>query len=128
MAEHWPELAAAGFASKSTWQPDEIVKRALGVSEAENVKAQLNRDLPSSTKSDFRNVNKILKKNKHVMWYRLNLPADRRACVIINFRARLIVVHSFFISSHSTTEKEYTPKERLVKEICSLHSHANLPL
>jgi hypothetical protein len=120
MAEHWPESASAAFASKSSWQPDEAVRLALAVKEAENVKAQLKRDLSSSAKAAFTNICKILKKNKHVMWYRLNLPVDVRACVIINFRARFIVVHSYFISDHSTNVSEYIPKANLVEEICKL--------
>lgn len=106
------------FASKSTWQKD--VKRALGVSKAENIKAQPNRDLSPKTISAYKKVSKLLDKNNHVMWYRLDLPADRRACVIINFRARVIVLYSVFDSGHSTNEKEYTPNVRLVEEICTL--------
>ncbi len=131
MAENWPKFAAAEFASKSTWQPDDIVKRALGVSKAENVMAQPKRKLSSSTTSAFDKVIEILDKNKHVMWYRLNLPTNIRACVIINFRARVIVVHSYFRATgsagHSKNRKktkknkeQYIPDERLVEEICAM--------
>lgn len=114
----WCKDAAAAFGSQQSWQPEAVVRNALGAHDAECIQGQLHRKLAKTATAKYDVISTHLKKNKHVMWYRLDLSKHVRACILINFRARIIVVHAIFISGHSNREDEYIPDFTLVEKTC----------
>lgn len=112
----------AEFGSK-TWLNADIVGSALaGVKRAETIRAQRNRKLADHIKNNYELIQKDLDDNKHTMWYRFDLSHKTgaiRICVVINFRARDIVVLSIFSGArHKKDNNDYNPIRSVVQEIC----------